>query len=247
MAKEPQKLSTHSPDPDPKKHTREGSTLEQNTEKLRQLNNLPPATHPSNPIKPEAGRSTVHEVVAGRLSELTKCYESALKRRRIGSAIAWTFVIFGLLFFGSSVVLLWAQWNKAAEAVSSDKLQSNKASFNVAIANANSASGNAATASITCGVLLEFVALAIFYSYGKNLTDLQDQLDTNNRLLLAILISEGMGGETREKAQGKLVEALSDYRLKDQDKQDSKEAAETGAVNNTFSINQSPAAPKQGD
>jgi hypothetical protein len=148
------------------------------------------------------------------------------------------------LFFGSSVVLLWAQWNKAAEAVSSDKLQSNKASFNVAIANANSASGNAATASITCGVLLEFVALAIFYSYGKNLTDLQDQLDTNNRLLLAILISEGMGGETREKAQGKLVEALSGYRLKDQDKQDSKDAAETGAVNNTFSINQSPAAPK---
>jgi len=114
------------------------------------------------------------------------------------------------------------------------------ANANAAVANTNAAVANAATAGVICGALLEFVALGIFYFYGRGFAGLQDHLDINQRFLLANSICEVMEGEYRQKAQTKLVESLLEHDLKNQEQQDSKKIAETGAANNNSSASQSP-------
>lgn len=172
------------------------------------------------------------QVAESQLDQLTTYYKSALNEKKKGVYVALSIAFVGFLFFVVSVVLLGAQWYKAT---------SNNTLANAAIANANTASVNAATASVICGALLEFVALATFYFYGRVSTDLQDHLDINQRFLLANIICEGMDSKSRPKAQAKLVEALLEYK-----EQDSKKPAESERVNNNSSANQSPSDPKRG-
>lgn len=161
----------------------------------------------------------------------------------------------GFLFFAFSVYLLWAQWNKTTsdkhdiiESVKNNAAAnagSNVSIVNAAIANANTASVNAATASVICGVLLEFVALATFYFDNRDSTDLKDRLDINQRFLLANIICEGMNGEPLQKAQAKLVEGLLEYGLENQEQQGSEKDHEAGAVGNNSSASQSPEKQKR--
>lgn len=207
-----------------------------------------PPPNSQQQIRTDTARN--HQAVA-HLDKLITDLESTLNKeeKRTGSKVAWVivFAVIGVIFFVSPVVLLWLQWNNAVKAVPSDTLQSNKANFNVAVANANNASGNAAATSVICGVFLEFVALAIFYYQGRTITDLKDQLNINNRFLLATFVCEGMDGESRPEAQTKLVEALLGYDLKNKEEQDPKKTAEPRVVNNSFSVHQPPAMSKQGD
>lgn len=172
--------------------------------------------------------SITRQVAKSQLDQLTTYYKSALNEKKKGVYIALIIAFVGFLFFVFSVGLLGVQWYKATI-------------NNTLVANANTASVNAATASVICGSLLEFVALATFYFYGRVSTDLQDHLDINQRFLLANIICEGMDSKSRQKAQAKLVEALLEYK-----EQDSKKTAETERVNNTSSANQSPPAPGRG-
>lgn len=197
-----------------------------------------------NPPLRETGRNIYYKEAVDKLNALVARYEPAVEVKRTGPKVGWVIVAAGFLFFGSSVVLLWSQWNKAVESVYSEKLQSNKANVNIAVANANTASVNAAATGVICGVLLELVALAIFYYHRKGFTDLQDQLDINERFLLATIICEGMDAEARQKAQTKLVDSLLGYSLKNQEQHDSKKAAEAGAVTNNFSVHQTPETSK---
>lgn len=180
-----------------------------------------------------------------QLDQLTTDYKLALNERKKGIRIALIIAFFGFLFFVFSVCLLCIQWDKATSA-KNDVIESvkknavaNASIVNAAIANANTASVNVATTSVICGALLEFVALATFYFYGRVSTDLQDRLDINKRFLLANIICEGMDNESRQKAQAKLVEALLEYK-----EQDSAKPTETERANNNSPTNQPPQNPK---
>lgn len=174
------------------------------------------------------------KVAESQFDQLATYYNSALNEKKKGVYIALIIASVGFLFFVVSVGLLGVQWYKANNIP--------VANTNVAFANANTASVNAATVSVICGALLEFVALATLYFYGRVSTDLQDHLDINQRFLLANIICEGMDNKSRQKAQAKLVEALLEYK-----EQDSKRPAETERVNNNSSANQSPQDSKRGD
>lgn len=225
----------------------------------------PPADNPFKLI----GKATEQNLAKLLLDQLTTYYDSALKEKRKGFIAASIISFLGFLFFGFSFYLLWEQSNKATdnqnkivefvlnkavvENVDSQekpkpKFTINNAFFanaNAAVANANTATANVATTSVICGALLEFVALATFYFYGRGFTDLQDYLDINQRFLLANNICEGMENESRQKAQAKLVESLLEYGLKNQEQQNSKDTAAKRAVNNNSSANQSSENPTQ--
>jgi hypothetical protein len=190
------------------------------------------------------------EVAKYQKERLTDYYYSVSKEKRKGVNIALVIAFVGFLFFGVSVGLLWAQWNRATN--DKDKIinfVTNNAvvNSNAAVANANTASVNAAITSVICGALLEFVALAIFYFYGRGFNDLQDHLDINQRFLLANIICEGMDRESRQKAQAKIVEALFEHGLENQAQQDSEKVTETGAASNNPLVSQSSEKIKRGN
>jgi Na+/H+ antiporter NhaC len=77
----------------------------------------------------------------------------------------------------------------------------------------NAAITNITVTSIICGVLLEIVALTVFYFYGRTLS----QLDTNQRFLLAGSMCERLKDDFKQRAQLKIIESLIEHEAEDQE------------------------------